>query len=283
MDKTPPSSKELQEKMVMDRGTYLTLKAFLSAYTGQILEDNKHLLIENRLLPVMKHYGISSFSSLVQHLKRAQNHSLLGSVAECFAIHESSFFRDKKPFDVIKEKLILQFKQKKIEHDTLRIWCAGCSSGQEPYSLAFMLEELMLEKMGLSYKILATDFSKNILNRAKEGRYSQFEVQRGLSIRYLAQNFIKENDFWVVKEKFKENIDFLPFNLMDPIPYDNKFHLIFCRNVLIYFSAEKKQQVLDQLSKALAPGGYLFLGSSETFVGLKTSLKYNPEIGAYLK
>lgn len=264
---------------------YQLLKTMLKQVSGLYLTDNKMYLVETRLQVVAKAYDYNSLNQLVDGLKGPQSQKLRIDIAEAMATPETFFFRDKKPFDQFKNFILPKMIEKHQATKHLSIWCSACSSGQEPYSLAMIVDELKHTTLkGWSVKILASDFSDKILRKAKGGVYSQFEVQRGLPIQYLMKHFKQESDGWHVKDGLKSMIEFRNFNLLQAPAHLGKFDVIFCRNVLFYFEPEDKTKILNNLGSVMSSGAMMFLGAAEStmgscdqFVGLKN------ERGIYVK
>ena len=248
---------------------YELLKKMLKEVSGLHLTDNKMYLVETRLQAVAKEYNYRSLNQLVDGLKGPLSQKLRVDVAEAMATPETFFFRDKKPFDQFKNFILPKLMERHKVTKRFSIWCGACSSGQEPYSLAMIIDELEKTILrGWSVKIIASDFSDKILKKAKGGVYSQFEVQRGLPIQYLMKHFKQESDGWHVKDDLKRRVDFRNFNLLQSPLHLGKFDVIFCRNVLFYFEPEDKKKILNNLSGVLGPGGSLFLGAAESTVGV---------------
>ncbi len=252
------------------------LGKFLKERSGLVLIGDKSYLIESRLLPVARKHNMPSLSALMQHL-RTGNPSLESEVVEAMTTNETFFFRDKLPFDLFSEIMLPHMQKARATQRRLRIWCAACSTGQEPYSLAMLLEEAAEKFPGWNFEILATDLSGEVLTKAKSGRFSQFEVQRGLPIQMLVKNFEQVGDMWEVSPKIKSKVQFRPVNLLRDFSPFGSFDIVFCRNVLIYFDEPTKMDVLNRLAGALAPDGFLVLGAAETVVGLCDRFKSVPD------
>jgi len=191
--------------------------------------------------------------------------------------NESFFFRDIKPFELFREHVLPQLTKNRADRKSFRIWCAAASSGQEPYSLAITLKEEAAKLTGWKTEIVGTDISKEILEKAKSGLYSQFEVQRGLPIQLLLKYFQKQEDMWQADAALRAMITYKEFNLLQDLTPLGKFDVVFCRNVLIYFDQETKSKVLEGISKQMPEDGILFLGGAETVLGI--SDKFKPVTG----
>jgi chemotaxis protein methyltransferase CheR len=198
---------------------------------------------------------------------------LMSHIAEAMATPETFFFRDKKPFDQLKDFILPQILAQNPQKKSLRIWSAACSSGQEAYSIAMIIKEMSKTIGQWNVEIIATDFSNKILEKARKGEYTQFEVQRGLPIQYLMKYFVQNGESWVVSHDIKKMVDFRQSNLLSPMNNMGSFDIIFCRNVLFYFEPETKRKVLENISGTLDKEGYLILGSAESLVGVTKIFK----------
>ncbi|WP_429910466.1 CheR family methyltransferase [Glycocaulis sp.] len=246
---------------------YKFLAAEVKKRSGLVLGPEKGYLIESRLAPLARAEGLSGPEAVVDAMMRGDQR-LCAAASEALATHETFFFRDKTPFELFSEIMAPALRQARGGR-AFKIWCAAASTGQEPYSLAMLIRETS----GLSASILATDMCAHVLEKAKAGLYSQFEVQRGLPIQRLVEHFEQSGDSWRVKPELRQMIRFEPGNLLDDFSRYGPQDIIFCRNVLIYFDVEAKAKILDRLAALLAPDGYLVLGAAETVVGLTDSLK----------
>ncbi len=252
------------------------LRALLKSRSGLALAPEKRYLAESRLEPVCRHFGLESLAALVAALRAGRDPDLECSVVEAMTINETFFFRDKIPFDLFREVLLPRYLAARTATKRLRIWCAAASTGQEPYSLAMLLDEAWPRLVGWQVEILATDLSKAVIDRAKAGLYSQFEVQRGLPIQLLVKHFTQVGDQWQISPKIREMVSFRTANLIRDFAPFGSFDIIYCRNVLIYFDAAMKTAVLQRLAATLAPDGALVLGAAETVLGLTESLVPEP-------
>lgn len=235
-----------------------------------MVTPEKMYLLETRLFPVARRHGCKSIEELVVLYRDHRNESVAVDICEAMNTHESLFFRDNAPFVLFKSQIIPELLKRRAQNKTIRIWCAACSTGQEPYSLAMVLDELSPQLNGWRTDIIATDISRSVLERAAEGTFSQFEVQRGLPVQYLVKHFKQDHEHWCLSSHIRNMVRFQHFNLLDDPRGLGKFDIIFCRNVLIYFDMPTKTQVLDKISTVLADDGVLFLGSSESTMGITT-------------
>ena len=245
------------------------IAALLEQRTGQQLAPNRSWRLDATLKPLLRERGLADFDALVGALLGARDPALADAVVEALLNQETSFFRDPG----VLEQVVEAAASMATPGGRLRIWSAGCSTGQEPLSLAMLFSE----RGGDMPEIKATDVSNGALARARAGRYSQFEVQRGLPIRRLMQWFDPVGDDWAAKPDLVERIRYRPLNLASDPVLPGKFDIILCRNVLLYFNAGMRAKVLDALACALRPGGLLVLGAGETVIGQTDRLKPNRE------
>ena len=253
------------------------LSQLLKQRSGLALTSDKEYLLETRLQPIARQRGCGSLEALVELLRRTPDEALLKDVTEAMTTNESMFFRDSKPFDQLRDVVIPRVRALRPA-GKLRVWSAACSNGQEPYSIVMTFMENRAAMGGLSGEILATDLDTQVLSKAKDGLYTQFEVQRGMPITLLIKYFTQaENNQWRVKEELKTPITYRQHNLLHPSTGFGKFDAVFCRNVLIYFDEETKKGVLNRLADALEPHGVLFLGAAETVLSLCDRLRPLPD------
>lgn len=238
--------------------------------SGLVLSAGKAYLVNGRLEPVARAAGLESVDALLSRLRLGAPDDLIRKCADAMATHESSFFRDGGPFEYIAREVIPGLIAKRQASRRLRIWCAACSSGQEPYSMAMILKENPL-LTGWSLEIVATDMSEGILGKARAGIYSDFEVRRGLAPERLSRWFEPDGADWRVLAALRQMIAFQPHNLLNGAAGLGAFDIILCRNVLIYFDLPRKREVFVHLSRALADDGALCIGSSETVLGIVDS------------
>ena len=243
--------------------------------SGLALTDSKAYLLSSRLKPVALSLGYATLEDFTVDLRKGIDPSLKSAVVEAMTTNETSFFRDTKPFDALRQFLNTMV-QKGGAKRSIRILSAACSSGQECYSIAMVLQEYFADKPGWRYEIVGTDISDEMIGKAQCGEYSQFEIQRGLTIQMMMQHFEQDGKNWRVKPSLKKNMHFQKINLMGNLAALGQFDIVFCRNVLIYFNPETKARVLNELSKRLNPEGLLLLGASETIIGLDVPFISNP-------
>ncbi len=261
----------------MTPADYDYLRRLLKERSGLVLSADKQYLVESRLLPVAHRAGVETLAQLVQKLRGMKNEPLVTEVAEAMTTNESFFFRDKLPFVHFRDTIMPALLAARPPHRRIRIWCAAASTGQEPYSLAMSLKEMGETVAGRQIEIVATEFSSQVLEKAKSGIFSQFEVQRGLPIQLLIKYFDQTGDCWQINPDVRAMVHFRPFNLLHEFTHLGPFDLVFCRNVLIYFDQETKAGVLDRIARIMEHDGYLVLGAAETVVGLTDSFTPLPD------
>jgi chemotaxis protein methyltransferase CheR len=242
----------------------------LKRRSGLVLTPEKVYLIQSRVTPLLRRHGVASVEALVARV-RGGDEKITRDVVEAMTTNESFFFRDKTPFEHFEKLILPHMLQARASERRLRIWCAAASTGQEPYSLAMILREKAHLLNGWKVDIIGTDLSNEVLERAKSGLYSQFEVQRGLPVQMLVKYFTKEGDQYRVKDEIRSAVQYRVANLLDPFVGFGTFDVVFCRNVLIYFDEVTKRSVLDRMAQVLSDDGYLLLGASEMVVGVTTS------------
>ncbi len=244
------------------------IASLLYKRSGLVLTPDKIYLLESRLTPLARQNGHGSLQDLIGAIRRTPREDLLVEVTEAMTTNESFFFRDKTPFEQFEKVMMPALTAARPEGRPIRIWCAASSTGQEPYSLSILLKDKPALAGGRSVDIEATDLSEQVLERAREGVYTQFEVQRGLPVQLLVKHFEKAGTQWRIREDLRAMVTFSPLNLLNDFSKLGTFDIIFCRNVLIYFDRETKGRVLDRLADRLAPDGFLVLGAAETVFGL---------------
>jgi len=256
--------------------------------SGLVLNESKAYLVQSRLEPIAKAAGLAGTAEVLAQLRAGADSGLEQRCIDAMATHESMFFRDTTPFEQIATVVLPELARNRAPGQPLRIWCAACSSGQEPYSLAIVIHELSGVLGGRRVEIVGTDMSDAILNKARSGIYSDFEVRRGLSPERLNRWFQPDAGGWRTTGALKGMVFFQKHNLLDGVAGLGQFDIILCRNVLIYFDPAGKTRVLEQIARAIRPDGALFLGSAETVIGLTDAFTaptgrggfYKPQAGA---
>ncbi|MFN3855030.1 MAG: CheR family methyltransferase [Phreatobacter sp.] len=252
---------------------YDYLRGFLKTRSGLVLSNDKQYLIESRLMPIVRKHGMTGISDLVARLKAPGSEALATRVTEAMTTNESFFFRDKTPFDHFREVMMPALLKARAAKRHIRIWCAAASTGQEPYSLAMILKDMAAQVAGWRIEIIGTDLSGEVLERAKAGTYTQFEVQRGLPIQMLLKHFTQNGDQWTISPEIRSMVHFRTLNLLNDFSALGQFDIVYCRNVLIYFDQPTKIDVLNRTARQMASDGYLLLGAAETVVGLTDAFK----------
>lgn len=257
----------------MTPANFQSLAALLKKRSGLIVAADKMYLVESRLSPIARRLGHAGLDAMTDALRAGKSPALEATVIEAMTTNESSFFRDKSPFERLKTSVIPRLMAARADTKRISIWCAACSTGQEPFSIAILLKEMEAQLRGWRVEILGTDISTAVLEKAKAGLYTQFEVQRGLPIQRLVRYFTQEGESWRLDASIRAMVQFRQFNLLDDFGPLGPFDIVFCRNVLIYFDRETKADILNRLSKALAPDACLALGAAETLVGLGDAMR----------
>ena len=245
----------------------------LLSQSGLDLSQEKTYLLESRLKPVAKKWGYPTLDMMTMALNGVPEPGLIADIVEAMTTNETSFFRDGKPFVNFENHVLPYLAQSRAKAKHLRIWCAACSSGQEPYSLAIKLKEMEDQLPNWKVQILATDISEDVLQQAMEGRYTQFEVQRGMPVQLLMKYFKQDGDKWQLDDSIRSMVTFYRHNLIEDMGRLDMFDVVFCRNVLIYFNEETKRTVIENMLDHLEPDGFMILGGSESPIGITDKLK----------
>lgn len=251
---------------------YAKFRTFLEQTCGILLGDNKEYLVDSRLKPLLAKHKLSSLDELVNALNGLGSKTLREEVVDAMTTNETLWFRDDHPFKILENKLFPEFEEASRMRP-LEIWSAACSTGQEPYSISMVAQEYKKKNVGKlsrGVKITATDISPTVLDKARKATYEMLALGRGMSRERMAVYFDKvEDDAWTLKQEVRSAVQFQALNLLQPYLFGSRqFDIIFCRNVLIYFSSELKLDILTRMHAKLRPGGYLFLGASESLNGL---------------
>jgi chemotaxis protein methyltransferase CheR len=254
---------------------YEFLRKFLKERSGLDLSADKQYLVESRLIPLARKAGMPGITELVAKIK-AGSDALASEVVEAMTTNETFFFRDKVPFDHLRETILPALVQARASRRSLRIWCAACSTGQEPYSVAMCVKEFA-GLSGWRVEIVATDLSQEVLEKSKAGIYSQFEVQRGLPIQMLVKYFKQTGELWQINADIRAMVQHRQLNLLQDFSHLGTFDVIFCRNVLIYFDQDTKAGIFDRMAKMLEADGVLLLGAAESVVGISDAFRPYPE------
>jgi chemotaxis protein methyltransferase CheR len=264
---------------VITSDDYSYLSALLRTKSGLALGPGKEYLLESRLPPVAKAYGFSSVNEMVATLRSGPHQELIKAVCDAMTTGETFFFRDTIPFDLLRTTILPDLADRcRRAGRALRIWSSAASTGQEAYSVAMLLADMGVQMSGVRVDLVATDFASHALNRARRALFTQIEVQRGLPERFLRQFFISTPDGYRLADDIRRRVAFRELNLLESFRSLGQFDVILCRNVLIYFDTMTKKDVLDRLGASLTPGGYLFLGATETAFGLTERVVRIPDI-----
>lgn len=253
---------------MIGRQDYETLRTVLLETSGHALGEGKEYLVERRLTPVAESLGHPDLRALVANLRRTRDRDTVRRVCEAMTTNESLFFRDGRPFELLRERILPDLMERRRNERRIRIWSAACSTGQEAYSVAMTLAEMGPRLQGWTVDILATDYVPDVVDRARAGTFNHFEVQRGLPVQMLVKYFEQGDGGWRIKEPIRRMVRFEQGNLLEPFGRFGRFDIVFCRNVLIYFDVEGKRDVLARLERATPEDGYLFLGAAETALGV---------------
>lgn len=243
------------------------LAGLLEARTGQQLTLNRRWRLETALSTLLRERGIASIDELITILVMGKEPNLAGRVVEALLNNETYFFRDRAPFDLLARAALPKLQERRASSRRLKIWSAGCSTGQEVYSLAMMFAEEPLKWAGWTVDILGTDVSESVVDRARTGVYTQFEVQRGLGIAQMIKWFEETPDGWRAVEALRKSVRFQVHNLLEMPPHPGEFDIVLCRNVLLYLNQATREKAFDRLAAAMAPDGWFMLGAGETVIG----------------
>jgi chemotaxis protein methyltransferase CheR len=255
---------------------YEFFRKLLKERSGLDLSSDKQYLVESRLIPLARRAGLPGIAELIPKIKGGSD-ALTSEVVEAMTTNETFFFRDKIPFDQLRETVLPAMLLARANRRCLRIWCAASSTGQEPYSIAMCLKEIGPALAGWRIEILATDLSHGVLEKSRAGIFSQFEVQRGLPIQMLVKHFTQAGELWQLNADIRAMVQHRQLNLLQDFSHLGIFDVIFCRNVMIYFDQDTKVGILDRLAKVIEPDGVLVLGAAESVVGISDAFKPHPE------
>jgi len=254
---------------------YDFLRKLLRERSGLDLSADKQYLVESRLIPLARRAGLPGIAELVAKVKSGSD-GLTSEVVEAMTTNETFFFRDKIPFDHLRETILPALLQARASRRSLRIWSAACSTGQEPYSIAMCVREFAA-LAGWRIEIVATDLSQGVLDKARAGIFSQFEVQRGLPIQMLVKYFTQVGELWQLNANIRGMVQHRQLNLLQDFSHLGSFDVVFCRNVLIYFDQDTKAAIFERVAKVLEPDGVLVLGAAESVVGISDAFKPYPD------
>jgi len=244
------------------------LRRIVKSRSGLTLSPDKAYLLENRLMAVARKWGMNDIEGLAATVRSGPNEELLREITEAMTTNETLFFRDQAPFDQLEKVVFPRLLESRKDKRHIRIWSAGCSSGQEPYSISMVLKQMAGALEDWRVDILATDISRTMLDKARAGLYTQFEVQRGLPIAMLMKYFSQAGDKWELNPSIRAMVEFDEFNLLNDPARLGRFDIVFCRNVLIYLDQPTKTRVLENICKLMPDDGVLYMGGAETVMGV---------------
>ena len=262
--------------MALSPAACASIRTLVRRCSGIVLEEEKAYLVETRLSALARREGFASVDDLLAKLHAHGSPGLQARVVEAMTTNETSFFRDLKPFDALRQVVLPELLHRRARPRELCIWCGAASSGQEPYSLAMLLDDHFPTLAGWKVRILATDLSLAMLERARQGLYSQVEVNRGLSAQQLGKHFERQGLEWRLKDHIRRLVEFRQLNLIERWPVLPAPDIVILRNVLIYFDVETKKTILGKVRQLLRPDGYLFLGGAETTMNLDDAFERIP-------
>ncbi|MFQ5542922.1 MAG: CheR family methyltransferase [Nitrospiria bacterium] len=268
---------------MVSQGSLQFFFKLLHQESGLILDQSKKYLIETRLEPIAVQEGFKDIDGLARDMMTKRNSLVRQKVVDAMTTNETSFFRDVTPFNTLVDEVMPEMMKHCERSKKIRIWCAASSTGQEPYSIAMKLADMGSKLNGWTVQIIATDIAQHVLDKAKVGLYTQHEAQRGLPTPYMMRFMEKNGPLnWKVKPEIKKMVTFRKLNILSPLGSIGETNIIFCRNILIYFDVKTKKGVVERMSKILAPNGILFLGGSETLLGISGSLtRISAKKGSY--
>lgn len=252
----------------MNDADFALLATLLKDRSGLVIGPDKLYLLETRLGPLLRRHELPDLGSLAARIRMAWPEPLIAEIVDAMTTNETSFFRDHGPFEKFTQSILPALLQARAGQKRLRLWSAACSTGQEPYSLAMLLNEQAAALTGWRIDIVATDISDRVLERARSGVYSTFEVQRGMPVRLLMKYFEQTGNDWRLRPEIAGMVDFRKCNLLGDLRGLGQFDLVFCRNVLIYFDAGTKRRVLASIRGQMAADAYLMLGGAESMYGV---------------
>jgi len=246
---------------------------YIHDISGIYLDKGKSYLFETRLSTIAENLGCTSYQDLYQKAKRDASKKIERQIVDAISTNETLFFRDKGPFELLRHKILpemidLRTPSVPTLKTNVRIWSAASSTGQELYSIAIVIKELVKDISKYNFNLLGTDISDNAVAQASYGKYNKFEIERGLDRTYLQRYFTLFGDSWKIKDDIRAMVNFRKFNLMQPITALGKFDIIFCRNVAIYFTLEDRKKLFNRLADSLADDGFLVIGSTESLTGV---------------
>lgn len=266
---------------IAEARAYNTLSAVLEKHTGQTVPANRHWRIDMALKPLMRRNSVPDLQTLAALIEIDADPKLTRACVEAMVNNETSFFRDQPNFALLTGPVLDNMRELRMDKRRLRIWSAACSTGQEAYSLAITIAENAEKWRGWTIQILGTDVSASALAQAREGRYSQFEIQRGLPVMQMLRHFEQQGEEWVAKDSIRKMVTFTEHNMLTPVRHFGRFDVILCRNVLMYLSDSKRTHILESIAPSLEDGGLLMLGAAETVIGQTQKFRASKEFRGF--
>jgi chemotaxis protein methyltransferase CheR len=260
---------------------YEKLSKFLEQHTGQSLIANRYWRIEMALKPLMRENSIPDIDTLVSILVMGADNNLLRKCIEAMINNETCFFRDQANFALLTGPVLDTIREQRMATKRVRIWSAACSTGQEAYSIAMMILENEEKWRGWDIQIIATDVSIAALEQGKSGKYSQFEIQRGLPVKLMMKYFTQQGEEWIANSNLRNMIKFASHNILATMPYTDQCDVVLCRNILMYLGDEKRRIALDKICDSITSDGILMLGAAETVIGQTDRLKSSQEFRGF--
>lgn len=246
---------------------------YIHEISGIYLDQSKSYLFETRLGAIAERLGCKSYQEFYNKAKRDLTRNIERQIIDAISTNETLFFRDKGPFELLQHKLLPEIIDRRTPKapnlkTNIRIWSAAASTGQELYSIAIIIKELLRDLSRYAISLLGTDISDSAISQASYGKYNKFEIERGLDQRYLQRYFTLFGDSWKIKDEIRAMVNFRKLNLMAPFTSLGKFDIIFCRNVAIYFTLEDRKKLFNRIADSLADDGFLIIGSTESLSGV---------------
>jgi chemotaxis protein methyltransferase CheR len=254
----------------LSSAAFETFATLLKSRSGLVIGPDKLYLLETRLASILKRERLRDLAALAERLRAPGNETLIRQVVEAMTTNESFFFRDDKPFQHFRNQALPRMLASRPAGSPLRVWSAASSSGQEAYSIAMIVSECRATIGGRRIEIIGTDLARDQVERARQGLYTQFEVQRGLPVQMLMRYFQKEDNYWRISEVIRAMVQYREWNLLADLRPLGQFDVVFCRNVLIYFDQATKAKVLDAVARQMPADGLLYLGGAETVLGISS-------------
>ena len=268
------SLRDLKKNIKISSQEIELLSKYIYSISGIYIESSKAYLLETRLGKLLEIEKCHSYAELYYKSKADKSKSIEGKIIDAITTNETLFFRDNSPFELLKFKILPEVLDRRLgdshadRSTPLRIWSAACSTGQEIYSVAMVIKELLGDTGNINLQLMGTDLSDAAIKQASYGSYNKFEIERGLARERLQRFFLENGSHWKIRDEIRSMISFKKFNLMGPFTNLGKFSIIFCRNVAIYFTREDRKKLFEKLADCLEPNGFLILGSTESLTGI---------------